>query len=70
MCSRLDIGTSSVRAHAFDETAEEQGEPARRDYAGGYDSDHVVARTREAIDEAARERRRRPYEVVTSEPTS
>ncbi len=48
----IDIGTSSVRAHVFDETAEERGEPARRDYAAEYDPDQVLARTREAIEEA------------------
>jgi gluconokinase len=48
----LDVGTSSVRAHVFDETAEERNEPVRRDYAGEYDPDVVLARTREAIDEA------------------
>ncbi|HLB19436.1 MAG TPA: gluconokinase [Gaiellaceae bacterium] len=48
----LDIGTSSVRAFLFDETAEEHAEPARRDYPGEYDPDVVLARTREAIEEA------------------
>jgi len=48
----LDVGTSSVRAHRFDETAEERGEPARREYPGEYDPDRVLARTREAIAEA------------------
>jgi gluconokinase len=48
----LDIGTSSVRACLFDETAEEHAEPARRDYPGEYDPDVVLARTREAIEEA------------------
>jgi gluconokinase len=48
----LDIGTSSVRACRFDETAEEYAEPARRDYPGEYDADVVLARTREAIEEA------------------
>jgi len=48
----LDIGTSSVRAHVFDATAEERGEPARRDYPGEYDPDRILAHTREAIDEA------------------
>jgi len=47
----LDVGTSSVRARAFDETAEERDEPARRDYPGEYDADRVLARTREAIEE-------------------
>jgi gluconokinase len=48
----LDIGTSSVRAHRFDEDAAEDGEPARRDYAGEQDPDRVVEWTREAIEEA------------------
>jgi gluconokinase len=48
----LDVGTSSVRAHVFGETAEEQDEPARRDYAGENDPDRILARTREAIEEA------------------
>ena len=47
----LDIGTSSVRAQVFDDAAEEGGEPARRDYAGEYDPNRLVAHTREAIDE-------------------
>jgi gluconokinase len=48
----LDVGTSSARAHRFDETALEDGDPARRDYAGEQDPDRVVALTREAIAEA------------------
>ena len=48
----LDVGTSSVRAYRFDDTAEESGEPARRDYAGESDPENVLARTREAIEEA------------------
>jgi gluconokinase len=48
----LDVGTSSVRASVFDETAEERDEPARREYPGEYDPDVVLARTREAIEEA------------------
>ena len=48
----LDVGTSSVRAQVFDETAEEREQPARRDYPGEYDPDVVLARTREAIEEA------------------
>jgi gluconokinase len=48
----LDVGTSSVRAHVFDETADEREEPARRDYPGEYDPDRIVEHTREAIDEA------------------
>ncbi len=48
----LDVGTSSVRASRFDETAEERGEPARRDYPGEYDPHRVLAHTREAIEAA------------------
>jgi gluconokinase len=48
----VDVGTSSVRAYRFDESAEERDEPARRSYAGETDPDQVLARTREAIDEA------------------
>jgi gluconokinase len=48
----LDIGTSSVRVCRFDETAQERTEPARRDYPGEYDPDVVLARTREAIEDA------------------
>jgi gluconokinase len=48
----LDVGTSSVRSHRFDETAEELGEPARRDYDGEVDADRIVQLTREAIEEA------------------
>jgi gluconokinase len=48
----LDVGTSSVRACRFDETADERRKPARRDYPGDYDPDRVLARTREAIEEA------------------
>jgi gluconokinase len=48
----LDVGTSSVRAHRFDETAELQGDPARHDYPEERDPDRVVELTRRAIDEA------------------
>jgi gluconokinase len=48
----LDVGTSSVRAQVFDETAEERAEPARREYPGEHDADVVLAHTREAIEEA------------------
>jgi gluconokinase len=48
----LDVGTSSVRVQRFDDTAEERGEPARRDYTGELDPDRVVQRTVEAIAEA------------------
>ncbi len=48
----LDVGTSSVRAHRFDETAEEHGEPARREYSGEADADRIIQLTREAIEEA------------------
>jgi len=48
----VDVGTSSVRAQRFDETAEERGEPARRDYPGELGPDRVVEHTLEAIEEA------------------
>jgi gluconokinase len=48
----LDVGTSSVRARRFDETALENGDPARRDYSGEQDPDRIVELTREAIEEA------------------
>jgi gluconokinase len=48
----LDVGTSSVRVQRFDETAEERGEPARRDYPDELDPDRVVEHTVEAIEEA------------------
>ena len=48
----LDVGTSSVRASRFDESAAERVEPARRDYADVSDPDRIVERTREVIDEA------------------
>jgi len=48
----LDIGTSSVRAQRFDESAAARGEPPRREYAGETDPDRIVALVREAIDEA------------------
>ncbi len=48
----LDVGTSSVRACRFDETAEEPGQLARRDYPGESDADLVLASAREAIAEA------------------
>jgi gluconokinase len=48
----LDVGTSSVRAYRFDETAEERDAPARRDYAGEHDPDRVLALTHEVIAEA------------------
>jgi gluconokinase len=48
----LDVGTSSVRACRFDDTAEESAEPARRDYPGESDPENVLARTRDAIEEA------------------
>jgi gluconokinase len=48
----LDVGTSSVRAHRFDESAEELGEPTRREYGGEGDADRIVQLTREAIEEA------------------
>src|ERR671935_1469514 len=48
----LDVGTSSVRAAGFDESAEEPDEPARREYPDEDDPDRVVALAREAIEEA------------------
>jgi gluconokinase len=51
----LDVGTSSVRAHVFEADALEEGEAARRDYAGETDPDAIVSLTREAIDEADRQ---------------
>ena len=48
----LDIGTSSVRACRFDETAEEQGLLARRDYPGENDPGRVLAHARGVIEES------------------
>ena len=48
----LDIGTSSVRACRFDETAEEHGQLARRDYPGENDPGRVLGHARAAIEEA------------------
>jgi gluconokinase len=48
----LDIGTSSVRARRFDETAEERDVLARRDYPGENDPGRVLAYARAAIEEA------------------
>jgi gluconokinase len=48
----LDVGTSSVRARVFGADAHEEGEPARRDYAGESDPDTIVRLTREAVAEA------------------
>jgi gluconokinase len=48
----LDVGTSSVRAQRFDESASEGDEPPRREYAGETDADRIVAAAKEAIDEA------------------
>jgi len=47
----IDIGTSSVRAHIFDESASEDGEPARREYAGQDDPVRIVELVRAAVDE-------------------
>jgi gluconokinase len=47
----LDVGTSSVRAHVFDESAD-VGEPARRSYPGEDDPDRIVELVHEAIREA------------------
>ena len=48
----LDVGTSSVRAQRFDESAEETADPPRGEYAGETDADRIVATAKEAIDEA------------------
>jgi gluconokinase len=48
----VDIGTSSVRAHRFEVSAEEPAAPARRDYPGEDDPDRVVELANEAIAEA------------------
>jgi gluconokinase len=48
----LDVGTSSVRAHRFEETAAERGEPARRSYPGELQPDRLVEWTREVIADA------------------
>ena len=48
----LDVGTSSVRACRFDETAEERGLLARRDYPGENDPRRVLAYARAVIEEA------------------
>lgn len=48
----LDVGTSSVRAAVFDETAGEREEPARREYPDERDPDRLVELTREALEEA------------------
>jgi len=48
----LDVGTSAVRVMRFDETAEERGKPARRNYPGEDDPDRVLEFARQAIDEA------------------
>jgi len=47
----LDIGTSSVRAGLFDESADLQSEIARREYAGETDPVRIVELVREAHDE-------------------
>jgi gluconokinase len=48
----LDVGTSSVRAHRFDETAGEQGEPARHEYPDETDPDRLVELAQKVIDDA------------------
>jgi gluconokinase len=48
----IDIGTSSVRAHIFDESATEAGEPSRREYAGEDDPVRIAEFVGAAIDEA------------------
>lgn len=49
----LDVGTSSVRAHVFDEAAQE-GEPARQEYGGVDDPDRLVELARQAVGGALR----------------
>jgi gluconokinase len=48
----IDIGTSSVRAYIFDESANKDGEPPRREYPGEDDPIRIVELARAAIDEA------------------
>jgi gluconokinase len=48
----LDVGTSSARAQQFDETAQETGQVARREYPDERDPDRLAGFVREAIDEA------------------
>jgi gluconokinase len=48
----LDVGTSSVRAQRFDETAAERGGSVRREYPGESDPDRLVAAVREVIEKA------------------
>jgi gluconokinase len=48
----LDVGTSSVRAHVFDASCEEHGDPARHEYPGETDPDRVVELARTAIENA------------------
>ena len=48
----VDIGTSSVRAHVFDDGAREDGEPAKRRYPGGNDPDAIARLASDAIEEA------------------
>ncbi len=48
----LDVGTSSVRAHRFDESVQEYGRPAREDYPEENDPDRVVELTRRALADA------------------
>jgi gluconokinase len=56
----VDVGTSSARARVFDADAEE-GEPARRRYAGQIDPARIVALVREIVDEATADEH---YEAV------
>jgi gluconokinase len=48
----LDVGTSSVRAHVFDGSAEERGRAARRNYPGEIDPDRVLELAQQVIEEA------------------
>ncbi|MDX6412315.1 MAG: gluconokinase [Gaiellaceae bacterium] len=49
----LDVGTSSVRARVFEAGADE-GDAARRDYAGENDPARIVELVREVLEEATR----------------
>ena len=48
----LDVGTSSVRAHVFDASAEERGRAAKRNYPGETDPDRVLELAQQVIEEA------------------
>jgi gluconokinase len=48
----LDVGTSSVRAHRFDASATERGDPSKHQYVGETDPDRLLATVRDVLDEA------------------